>query len=137
MFTFAYPDNPTPEEKKAAKELFGALKFMLPCNECRQHFAKMFDEDKPINNHLKSQESLSKWLVDCHNCVNERKRKPKITYEEASKEYGGFLNTCAADKKKLKSECKKNFVVGWMLGSVMILLLISAVYYIMIIRKIK
>ena len=35
-----YPKEPSYTEKKAAKEFFESLQFMLPCGVCREHYAK-------------------------------------------------------------------------------------------------
>ena len=40
-----------------------------------------------MESHLDSRDSLSRWLVDFHNKVNERLGKPIMKYEEVAKEY--------------------------------------------------
>lgn len=105
--TFAYPDEPTKEHKKAALELFTSLKYMLPCGECCNHYCQAFDKQK-IEKHLESRDSLSRWLVDFHNQVNERLGKPTFQYDLVKKEYveaNEFCSlepSCHGEKKPLE-----------------------------------
>jgi Erv1 / Alr family len=84
--TFAYPDEPTKEHKKAALDLFSSLKLMLPCGECCNHYCQSFDKHN-IEASLESRDTLSRWLVNFHNNVNQRLGKPILKYEDVAKEY--------------------------------------------------
>jgi hypothetical protein len=100
--SFAYPDNPSPEKREAARELFRSLRHMLPCDDCCSHYCKEFDKD-PVDNHLDSKYKLSLWLVNFHNRVNERLGKKKLSYEEAAKLYDHEtceIKTCEKEKDK-------------------------------------
>lgn len=94
--TFAYPDQPSDEHKKAALELFSSLKYMLPCGECCSHYCQAFEKNR-IEPYLESRDSLSKWLVDFHNRVNERLGKPIMKYEEVAKEYNVANEFCSME----------------------------------------
>lgn len=84
--SFAYPEHPSEVEKKAAKELFNALKYLLPCGDCCTHYCKELENDK-VEYYLDSRTTLSKWLVNFHNRVNARLKKPIVNYNDIAKEY--------------------------------------------------
>lgn len=85
--TFYYPDSPTEEEMTAAKNLFNSLVYLLPCDECCEHFAGMLEEF-PIEPALVGRQELSLWLYDLHNVVNERLGKKNIpSYTQVRADY--------------------------------------------------
>ena len=49
-----YPKNPTYAEKKAAKEFFESLPFLLPCAICKTHLKENLRK-YPVTPHLDSQ----------------------------------------------------------------------------------
>jgi len=55
--------------KKKFKELFEILKWTLPCKYCRKSYIK-FLKELPIEKHLGSMESLTKWFHRIQNKVN-------------------------------------------------------------------
>ncbi len=83
--TLGYPTQPTDDNKRKYKEFFTLLSDVLPCSICANHFSenlvKMPLDDKVLEN----KESLIKWLIDFHNVVNEKNKKPIIKYEVARK----------------------------------------------------
>jgi hypothetical protein len=95
--TFAYPDNPTPEEKQAAISFFSSLSKLLPCEKCRDHFSIGL-EVKPVEQFCNSKADLSRWLVDFHNAVNARLGKAFVEYEEMCKVYLGSSTSTAATR---------------------------------------
>lgn len=100
--TFAYPDTPTQAHKDAARNLFKSLKLMLPCGDCCTHYCSGFDTD-PVDLHLDSRDSLSRWLVKFHNSVNARLGKPQYSFEKAKSEFDAENETCSA-----QSSCADN-----------------------------
>jgi len=95
--TFNYPDNPTPEEQQHVENLFNSLQLLLPCDECKTNFTNELSLF-PID--TRSKYSLSNWLVNVHNSVNQRLNKKTITYAEASKLYSSNCTQC--NSKNLK-----------------------------------
>lgn len=80
--TWTYPtSNPSPEDRQSAIEFFRSLKRRLPCAECRKHYSAMYDAD-PVDAHLDSRDALVRWLVNKHNLVNERLKKPTVSFEQ-------------------------------------------------------
>ncbi len=68
---YAFPDNPTDEQCQAAKHLFYCLRELLPCEKCRAHYMRYL-EQHPIEDACMNKESLTKYVYDFHQAVNER-----------------------------------------------------------------
>lgn len=98
--TFNYPENPTPQEQQDAENLFLSLKSLLPCEDCKVNFTNELNSF-PID--TRSKYSLSNWLVNVHNAVNQRLNKKTITYAEASKMYGNECSQCKNARSLNKS----------------------------------
>lgn len=77
-----YPQKPSYGQKKAAKEFFEALVFLIPCPICREHYSQ-FLQQTPIAPSLDRREDLFKWTVDLHNSVNKQLGKPRFTEGES------------------------------------------------------
>jgi len=82
--SFALPEKPTEEQTKAFEKLLEALRVLLPCPKCRNHY-NTFIEEKPAPATCGT--DLQKWLVDFHNDVNERLGKPTIPLETVKANY--------------------------------------------------
>jgi len=70
-----FPDEPSEDEKKAAKDLIEALGVIYACKHCREHFSEHLKEHPPD---VSSRKSLSLWLCHTHNIVNEVVGKPQF-----------------------------------------------------------
>lgn len=81
-----YPLKPTYGHKKAAKEFFEALAFLIPCPICRDHYVE-FLKQMPITPFLDKRDDLFRWTVTLHNKVNEKLGKPPVTELEAIEYY--------------------------------------------------
>ena len=73
---FAYPDNPTPEEKLAYKQLFMNLRYTLPCYSCRLNLVKELEKYPITDAVLTNSRTLGTWLSELHNSVSARLSKP-------------------------------------------------------------
>ena len=96
--SFAYPENPTFQDRERYTTFFHSLAHVLPCPTCRNHFNKLLHNDLPISKHLGSQEALSRWAVDAHNIVNERLGKPTLDYDFVKEKFHSQRGTCEAGK---------------------------------------
>ena len=85
--TFDYPDKPTSEDKKNYKNFFNNLKFVLPCEMCRNHFHDNLKKFPLTDRILSSRKNLIEWLIDLHNGVNKFNNKPTLKYQEVVKKY--------------------------------------------------
>lgn len=81
-----YPLKPTYGHKKAAKEFFESMVFLIPCPICREHYSE-FLHQMPITPFLDRRDDLFKWTVTLHNKVNEKLGKPIVSELEAIEYY--------------------------------------------------
>lgn len=86
IVTMAYPDSPTYAEKRAAKEFFQSMTYLLPCPVCREHFTEVL-QGLPVTSWLDNRTSLVDWLWQVHNRVNQRLGKREITQAEFFNRY--------------------------------------------------
>lgn len=86
IVSMAYPDSPSYSEKRAAKEYFNALAFLLPCPVCRTHFSEIL-QAMPVESWLDNRGSLMEWVWKVHNQVNVRLKKPEISMQEFYNRY--------------------------------------------------
>jgi hypothetical protein len=77
-----YPSKPTYGQKRAAKEFYESLAFLIPCPICREHYAEYLKQ-MPISPSLDNREDLFRWTVDVHNEVNKKLGKPRFTEAES------------------------------------------------------
>ncbi len=87
IVSLGYADEPTYAEKRAAKEFYNALPYVLPCPVCREHFREVL-QAIPVENWLDNRTSLVEWVWMAHNRVNERLGKPQVTKAEFFAAYG-------------------------------------------------
>ena len=78
IVALGYPQKPNYAEKKAAKEFFESLAFLLPCSVCKEHL-RVHLRKHPITPHLDRRDDLFKYTVMLHNEVNISLNKPTMT----------------------------------------------------------
>lgn len=82
FITLAYPDQPTLDDKNYVRTYFENLKYLLPCEKCREHYAINL-KNKPLTDEiLSSRNKIILWLFELHNLVNTQLDKPTITLEQ-------------------------------------------------------
>jgi hypothetical protein len=85
---FCFAPAPSPEEQRAAVDFFGALRHLLPCEFCREHYAKHLAEH-PVD--ASSGEALARWVYDLHSAVNRRRHvADDLTFEQVREMYTGW-----------------------------------------------
>lgn len=77
-----YPNEPNYGQKRAAKEFYESLAFLIPCPVCREHYKQHLSK-APISPHLDRRADLFRWTVELHNQVNASLGKPKVSESEA------------------------------------------------------
>lgn len=82
IVALGYPQNPTYGEKRAAKEFYESLAFLIPCPVCREHYSQHLKR-MPLTPHLDTRGDLFRWTVQLHNEVNKVTGKPHVTEAEA------------------------------------------------------
>ena len=86
IVALGYPQEPTYNDKKAAKDFFESLQTLIPCPMCRQHYASHMVK-LPIGPSLDSRKDLFRWTVDLHNEVNVMLGKRKYSETEVIQFY--------------------------------------------------
>ena len=74
IITYGYPTNPTVEDKQHYGLFFNSLKYILPCKYCRNSLTKFYKQI-PIEENLESRDTLTLWIYNIHNKVNNKLRK--------------------------------------------------------------
>ncbi|KAF8347771.1 growth factor [Amanita rubescens] len=70
-----YPDKPTPTQRANMLTLLRALPVLYPCSWCAIDFGEDIKDHPPD---VSSRASLSRWLCERHNAVNEKLGKEKF-----------------------------------------------------------
>lgn len=84
--SFVYLVKPSNEMKKLVFFLLNVELVKIPCDICKTHYIKYIKKtnfEKVYNTKM----SFILWLIDLHNCINERNYKPILSYEEVFKLY--------------------------------------------------
>ena len=84
MMAIEYPEKPTPEDRMRAVARIQNFLTNLPCKLCRQHAKEHHAQDPPT---LGSSYQLQNWVWRFHNAVNDRLKKPTVSYPEYLKLY--------------------------------------------------
>lgn len=102
-----FPQNPTEEQVRDYKEYFNALSNILPCELCREEFKKKLNEAPPPYDNA---DHMFRWTVDLHNQVNQENGKPKLSYEQAQKEF--VNNSNPKNVKNIFNKTTFTFLLG-------------------------
>lgn len=74
-FSLAYPQRPSIDQQRAARQFFDSMTYLLPCIGCRVHYAQYLK--KTLNRKaVSSRDELVKWVYNLHEAVNHRLGKP-------------------------------------------------------------
>lgn len=74
LITYGYPENPTYQDKQTYGLFFNSLKYILPCKYCRKSLVKFYKQ-LPVEEHIKSKDTLTNWFYLIHNKVNNKLRR--------------------------------------------------------------
>lgn len=105
--TFAYPENPTEEDKQHYKTYFEMLKYVLPCCTCRSHLTEHTKPGAKFEitiSIFENRKTLTRWLYDLHNYVDKTlEMKYDITYDDLCEKYNSYIADCtiSLDKKTI------------------------------------
>jgi hypothetical protein len=90
--SLTYPNDPTNNDKKNYKIFFETLGYLIPCNHCSNHYNEFLSKNPINNNVLKNKESLTRWLYNAHNNVNNILNKKKINFNEFINNYNDMYS---------------------------------------------
>jgi hypothetical protein len=81
---YHYPEHAGPLHAERMKNFIIGIPIMVPCVTCKEHATAFIEKNRnKLNDICSSRDSLFKFFVDFHNKVNERYKKPILSYEEA------------------------------------------------------
>ncbi|XP_066388533.1 FAD-linked sulfhydryl oxidase ERV1-like [Miscanthus floridulus] len=80
-----FPDEPTRQQKRDAKELMHIISRLYPCKECADHFKEVLKAN-PVQ--AGSQAEFSQWLCYVHNVVNRSIGKPIFPCQRVAARWG-------------------------------------------------
>jgi len=81
---YHYPEHASPLHAERMKNFIIGIPIMVPCVTCKEHATAFIEKHRnKLNDICSSRDSLFRFFVDFHNKVNERYKKPIISYEEA------------------------------------------------------
>lgn len=114
-----YPANPTYGHKKAAKEFYESLAFLVPCPVCREHYETHLQKN-PLTPHLDRRDDLFRWTVNLHNEVNKTLGKPRLLESEVIYYYrrigargkNPVINQDTLDELDMRSMIKGGLIGG-------------------------
>jgi len=94
--TMNYPTNPNDNDKQRYHKFFTDLQYILPCEKCAYNYSRHI-KDFPIDQALKSRETMIQWLINIHNEVNKELNKPLYTYDQVIDEYKYKMSRMGVD----------------------------------------
>ena len=131
--SFDYPDHPSGTDKQNYNMFFHSLKQVLPCDQCRKHYTKFIEETSPIEPALKNRDTLTRWLVNLHNVVNERLQKGIVTYESVKEKYDNLSGKCSTDicgsNKQNQINQRKTNNLLYLITLLLIIVIVLTIYY--------
>ena len=78
---FAMPSAPSKEVVDSYVDFFEALRYAIPCSQCRHDYAEFIETDSPTEDTLGTRKSAIMWLVRYNNHVNSKTGTPPISPE--------------------------------------------------------
>ena len=82
-----YPERPTAQQKRDARELMHVLSRLYPCAECARHFKQIIRAEPPlVGNRLE----FSQWMCRAHNVVNRSLNKPTFNCNLVDARWAGL-----------------------------------------------
>ncbi|MBA43015.1 MAG: hypothetical protein CMF62_03285 [Magnetococcales bacterium] len=101
--SFGYPIKPTNEQKNEYRNFFKSVGDILPCVYCRESYKKFIQEGctKLDENALENRDSLTRWLYNIHEAVNEKLEVTYgVTYQDVVNKYESYRAKCSKQKAK-------------------------------------
>jgi hypothetical protein len=82
LFAQNFPVDATEKQRRGYMRFFRSLCYVLPCWGCRVSYASFVRQHPRIKitpDKFRDRKSVTKWVFDLHNAVNEKLQKPKRT----------------------------------------------------------
>ena len=97
---YGYPNDPTPDEKKAAINFFNSLGHMLPCKTCSELYKKdlvLFKKTNELKKAVENKTNLIKFINLIHNRVSESLNKKQYSDVEYDNYYKNMYENKTAN----------------------------------------
>ena len=126
---FSYPQicGDDCKERVAIFKFLESLKVLIPCEQCKSHYAEWFEENigSSSSSVLDGKSELSTAIVNFHNSVNRRIKKKEIPYEKVKAKY------VTSASKGPTTASNKLMMVG---GGICIVVVVSVVSFLLLQR---
>lgn len=86
----AYPKTPTLEDKEHFKLYYDSFGYILPCHECKDNWNVILEQNPLTEASLSTRITLSKWVFDVHNLVNENLGKSPYSWKQLVYRFKGI-----------------------------------------------
>ena len=105
---YGYPNDPTPDEKKAAINFFNSLGHMLPCKTCSELYKKdlvLFKKTNELKKAVENKTNLIKFINLIHNNVSKSLNKKQYSDVEYDNYYKNLpaINSWDDDPGRISS----------------------------------
>ena len=97
---YGYPNDPTPDEKKAAINFFNSLGHMLPCKTCSELYKKdlvLFKKTNELKKAVENKTNLIKFINLIHNNVSKSLNKKQYSDVEYDNYYKNMYENKTAN----------------------------------------
>ena len=105
-----YPNHPNHKDRENMLLFFSSIKYILPCIYCRRSFTE-YGQKLPITDFLESKDTLTSWIYQIHEFVNNKLRGQDLpvaetpSYTSVREKYQRYI------KEVNESNCKN--MDGW------------------------
>jgi hypothetical protein len=140
VISFNYPNDPTEQEKNSMYQFMMSLGQVLPCPECRDHYAQ---NTSGLRDALGSKSDFSLYMYNFHNMVNvQTGKKITLTYTDVYNKYNKLVSTScdqSCDHQESLYKCKVDIVsknekdysmIAYVMMALAIVILASCLYYV-------
>lgn len=126
---YAYPENPSDEDKQNVKNYIMSLGKVIPCDRCRGNFVNHLQKLPLDDIVLESRNNFINWLVNFHNEVNIMLEKRTISVNE----YHNIMN----DLLTKNNNSNSNNIIAKNKKTISVLILILIIIILIIYIKFK
>ena len=121
--TFHYPIVATSSVKKQYYDFIQKLPVLLPNDKIGNEFKTLLDE-YPVSPYLDGQDSFVRWAHFIHNRVNDKQKKPQMSFDDFMGLYRSSLYE-PTKKQKKRQKIQQYIVYGSLVSACMIIIYVG------------
>jgi len=111
--SFNYPVRPTDKQKNKYFGFLKSLLYVLPCGKCRDNLKINFRKLPLTMKHLKSRQTLSRYIYDLHELINTMLgKKSGLSFDQVRERYEHFRSRCRTERKRIMEKGCTEPLVG-------------------------